>query len=55
MGKWVVTLMYTGYRDFEVEAATAAEAEEKARVAAEEPAPWDNTPEISLWSVEEEK
>lgn len=54
MSKWIVTLMYTGYRSFEVEATSEAEAEERARVAAEEPEPWDNTPEISLWSVEEE-
>lgn len=53
MSKWVVVLQHTGYREFEVEAATQQEAEDKAFEAAREPEPWDTTPETIVWSIEE--
>ena len=53
MSKWIVVLQNTGYREFEVEAATQQEAEDKAFEAAREPASWDTTPETIVWSVEE--
>jgi|APGre2960657404_1045060.scaffolds.fasta_scaffold305118_2 hypothetical protein len=53
MSKWIVVLQHTGYREFEVEALDQGEAEGKAFELAEEPAPWDTTPEIIVWSAEE--
>lgn len=53
MSKWIVVLQHTGYREFEVEAETKQEAEDKAFELAEEPEPWDSTPEIIVWSAEE--
>ena len=48
-----MVLQHTGYREFEVEALDQGEAEGKAFELAEDPAPWDNTPEIIVWSAEE--
>ena len=53
MSKWIVVLQNTGYREFEVEADSKQEAEQKAWTASEEPAPWDTTPETIVWSTEE--
>ena len=50
--KYGVTLQNIGYRYFEIEADSEPEAREKALEAAQEPEPWDITPETSVWEVE---
>ena len=53
MSKWVVVLQRVGYREFEVEAENKDEAEDKAWLASQEPAPWDSMMETIVWNTEE--